>query len=540
MPNLTGKVAIVTGAGRGIGRGHALALAAAGAKIVVNDLGGSLAGEGSDLSPAQQVVEEIRAAGGEAVADGENVADFAGAGRLVQHAVDEFGQLDILVNNAGILRDRMLVNMTEAEWDAVINVHLKGHFAPTQHAAVHWRERSKAGEDVRARVICTSSPSGVFGNVGQANYGAAKAGIAAFTIIASQELGRYGVTVNCIAPNARTRMTEQTFEMDAPGDGFDPLDPANNSVVVVALCADEAQGITGQVFHVWGGAVNALQGWSAGELFKSDDGWDADALLGAAPGALPGRRRASRNGGRHSGRGRDIALREVKPPRRRIYLMRHAQVRYFEGVRPEQVVLTDEGRRQAQAAAAALAGVRFDRVLTSGLPRTLETARIVAPGIEPEEHPALREIESGDIRGLDPDEVQAMMTTAFRGGVVPRETPFLGGETIGALLDRVLPELDELVADETWDVVLLVLHGAVNRAILGRAVTGENVFLGAFEQAPACINVLDLGPGGEFVVRAVNHTAYDPAHVEAARVTTMEQLWGEYLEARRQRAASDL
>jgi NAD(P)-dependent dehydrogenase (short-subunit alcohol dehydrogenase family) len=173
----------------------------------------------------------------------------------------------------------MLVNMTEAEWDAVINVHLKGHFAPTQHAAVHWRERSKAGEEVRARVICTSSPSGVFGNVGQANYGAAKAGIAAFTIIASQELGRYGVTVNCIAPNARTRMTEQTFEMDAPGDGFDPLDPANNSVVVVALCADEAQGITGQVFHVWGGAVNALQGWSAGELFKSDDGWDADALL---------------------------------------------------------------------------------------------------------------------------------------------------------------------------------------------------------------------------------------------------------------------
>jgi broad specificity phosphatase PhoE len=230
----------------------------------------------------------------------------------------------------------------------------------------------------------------------------------------------------------------------------------------------------------------------------------------------------------------------VNPPRRRIYLMRHAQVRYFDGVRPEQVLLTDEGRRQAQAAAAALAGVHFDRVLTSGLPRTLETARIVAPGIEPEEHPALREIESGDIRGLDPDEVQAMMTTAFRGGVVPRETPFLGGETIGSLLDRVLPELDELVADESWDVVLLVLHGAVNRAILGRAVTGENVFLGAFEQAPACINVLDLGPGGEFVVRAVNHTAYDPAHVDAARVTTMEQLWGEYLEARRRRAASDL
>jgi broad specificity phosphatase PhoE len=230
----------------------------------------------------------------------------------------------------------------------------------------------------------------------------------------------------------------------------------------------------------------------------------------------------------------------VTPSRRRIYLMRHAQVRYFEGVRPEQVLLTDEGRRQAQAAATALAGVRFDRVLTSGLPRTLETARIVASKIEPEEHPALREIESGDIRGLDPEEVQAMMTSAFRGGVVPTETQFLGGETIGALLDRVLPELDQLLADEGWDVVLLVLHGAVNRAILGRAVAGERVFLGAFEQAPGCINVLDVAPGGEFLVRAVNHTPYDPAHVNAPRVTTMEQLWGEYVEARRQRAASDL
>lgn len=230
----------------------------------------------------------------------------------------------------------------------------------------------------------------------------------------------------------------------------------------------------------------------------------------------------------------------MTPSRRRIYLMRHAQVRYFEGVRPEQVLLTDEGRRQAQAAATALAGVRFDRVLTSGLPRTLETARIVASKIEPEEHPALREIESGDIRGLDPEEVQAMMTSAFRGGVVPPETQFLGGETIGALLDRVLPELDQLLADEGWDVVLLVLHGAVNRAILGRAVAGERVFLGAFEQAPGCINVLDVAPGGEFLVRAVNHTPYDPAHVNAPRVTTMEQLWGEYLEARRQRAASDL
>jgi NAD(P)-dependent dehydrogenase (short-subunit alcohol dehydrogenase family) len=281
VPDLSGKVAIVTGAGRGIGRAHALALAAAGATVVVNDLGGSLAGEGADLSPAQEVVAEIEAAGGTATADGENVADFAGAGRLVQHAVDAHGRLDIVVNNAGILRDRMLVNMAEEEWDAVIAVHLKGHFSVTHHAAGHWRERSKAGETLRARVINTASPSGVFGNVGQTNYGAAKAGIAAFTIIAAQELGRYGVTVNCVAPNARTRMTEDAFDMGDAPDGFDPLDPANNSPIVVALCADDAQDITGQVFHVWGGAVNALRGWTAGEMFRSEDGWQADALLAA-------------------------------------------------------------------------------------------------------------------------------------------------------------------------------------------------------------------------------------------------------------------
>ena len=288
MPDLSGKVAIVTGAGRGIGRAHALALAAAGANLVVNDLGGSLAGEGSDLSPAQQVVQEIETTGGRAVADGENVADFAGAGRMVEHAVDAFGRLDILVNNAGILRDRMLVNMSEEEWDAVIAVHLKGHFAPTRHAAAHWRERSKAGEELHARVVNTSSPSGVFGNVGQTNYGAAKAGIAGFTLIAAQELARYGVTVNCLAPNARTRMTEETFEMGSAPDGFDPLDPANISPVVVALCADEAQHITGQVLHVWGGAVNALHGWTAGELFAADGRWDADALLAAMRERFPG------------------------------------------------------------------------------------------------------------------------------------------------------------------------------------------------------------------------------------------------------------
>jgi NAD(P)-dependent dehydrogenase (short-subunit alcohol dehydrogenase family) len=280
VPNLQGKVAIVTGAGRGIGRAHALALAEAGAAVVVNDLGAALSGEGHDDTPAQQVVDEITAAGGTAAANGENVADFAGAERLVGQAIEELGRLDILVNNAGILRDRMLVNMTEAEWDAVINVHLKGHFAPTRHAAAYWRERSKEGDEVKGRVINTSSPSGVFGNVGQTNYGAAKAGIAAFTLIAAQELGRYGVTVNCIAPNARTRMTEETFDMGAPPDGFDALDPANMSPLVVALAADEAQGITGQVFHVWGGAVNALRGWTAGELFASDGRWDPDALLG--------------------------------------------------------------------------------------------------------------------------------------------------------------------------------------------------------------------------------------------------------------------
>jgi NAD(P)-dependent dehydrogenase (short-subunit alcohol dehydrogenase family) len=287
MPNLTGKVAIVTGAGRGIGRAHALALAEAGARLVVNDLGGSLAGQGNDATPAQQVVAEIEAAGGEAVANGANVADFAQAEEMVQAALDAYGRLDILVNNAGILRDRMLINMTEDEWDAVIAVHLKGHFAPTRHAAAYWRERSKAGDEVRGRVINTSSPSGVFGNVGQANYGAAKAGIAGFTLIAAQELHRYGVTVNCLAPNARTRMTEDTFEMSAPPEGFDPLDPSNMSPLIVALSADDAQSITGQVFHVWGGAINALQGWTAGELFESAERWDADALLGELLGRFP-------------------------------------------------------------------------------------------------------------------------------------------------------------------------------------------------------------------------------------------------------------
>jgi broad specificity phosphatase PhoE len=211
--------------------------------------------------------------------------------------------------------------------------------------------------------------------------------------------------------------------------------------------------------------------------------------------------------------------------------MRHAEVRYFEGVDPEHVVLTEDGRAQADAAATALQDVTFDRVVTSGLTRTLETARIVAPGHEPEERYDLREIESGDIRELSPDEVEPMMTAAFR-GVVPLDTRFLGGETIGEFLDRVLPEVDTLLGDEAWDVALLVLHGAVNRAILSHALTGERTFLGGFEQSPGCVNVLDVGEDRRWIVRGVNYIPYDPVQVRAPRLTTMEHLWQEYLNSR--------
>ena len=289
MPRLDGKVAIVTGAGRGIGREHALALAEAGAKVIVNDLGATLAGEGADATPAQQVVEEIEGNGWLAVANGDDVADFAGAERMIRQAIDTYGRLDILVNNAGITRDRMLVNMSEEEWDSVLAVHLKGHFAPTRHAGAYWREQAKAGAEVRGRVINTSSPSGVFGNVGQTNYGAAKAGIAGFTIIAAQELARYGVTVNCLAPNARTRMTEASFgEIPKPEEGFDAMDPANIAPIVVALCADEAQDITGQCFFIYGGAVNILRPWDAGELITRGDKWDADDFLAQLRERFPG------------------------------------------------------------------------------------------------------------------------------------------------------------------------------------------------------------------------------------------------------------
>ncbi|MGH2777553.1 MAG: SDR family oxidoreductase [Actinomycetota bacterium] len=281
MGLLDEKVAIVTGAGRGIGREHALALASEGAKVLVNDLGGSAAGEGSDQTPAQQVADEITSAGGEAAANYDNVADFQGAENMVKQAVEQFGKLDILVNNAGILRDRMLVNLSEDEWDAVINVHLKGHYAPTRHAAAYWRAQSKAGNPVAGRVINTASPSGVFGNVGQTNYGAAKAGIAAFTVIAAQELSRYGVTVNCLAPNARTRMTGDIFaSVPAPEGDYDPLSPDNISPIVVALASDEAASITGQVFFVYGPAINVLKPWDSGTLIKQEGKWDPTDLVG--------------------------------------------------------------------------------------------------------------------------------------------------------------------------------------------------------------------------------------------------------------------
>jgi len=280
-----GRVVIVTGSGRGIGREHALAYAREGAQVVVNDLGGDMHGEGGSLSPAMEVVEEIKAMGGEAVADGENVADFAGAGRLVQRAIDTFGRLDTLVNNAGILRDRMLVNMEEPEWDSVIAVHLKGTFGPTRHAAAYWRDQAKAGSPVQGRIVNTSSPSGIFGNAGQTNYGAAKAGIAAFTIICGLELGRYGVLANAIAPVARTRMTENLgFGAEADPTKFDALDPANISPTVVWLGSNENTDVTGRVFLVDGDRVSVAEGWERGPTARNDGmRWDPAQLTKVIP-----------------------------------------------------------------------------------------------------------------------------------------------------------------------------------------------------------------------------------------------------------------
>lgn len=284
MGLLDGRVVIVTGAGGGIGRAHALAFAAEGARVVVNDIGvgldGSPAGGGS---AAQGVVDEIVAAGGEAVANGSNVADWGQAEALIQTAVDTFGGLDVLVNNAGIVRDRMFANTSEEEFDAVIAVHLKGHFATMRHAAAYWRAKVKGGqaaESLDARIINTSSGAGLQGSIGQANYSAAKAGIAALTLIGAAEMGRYGVTVNAIAPSARTRMTETVFaDMMATQDqAFDAMAPENVSPLVVWLGSTESRDVTGQVFEVEGGKIRVAEGWAHGPQIDKGDRWDPAEL----------------------------------------------------------------------------------------------------------------------------------------------------------------------------------------------------------------------------------------------------------------------
>jgi NAD(P)-dependent dehydrogenase (short-subunit alcohol dehydrogenase family) len=267
-----GRVAIVTGAGRGIGREHALMLASEGARVVVNDLGGSPDGTGADRGPAEEVVAEIRAAGGEAVANGADVTSFDDAGRMVAEAVEAFGRLDVLVNNAGILRDRMVFSMSEAEWDAVVGVHLKGHFCPTRHAAAHWRDRSKAGEEVDARIINTASPSGLYGNVGQANYGAAKAGIAALTMVSALELARYGVTANCLAPTALTRLVAPVMggEENIPEETKERLSPRWVAAVATWLASPASRGVTGRVFDVRGDRIVVAEGWHRGPEAPND------------------------------------------------------------------------------------------------------------------------------------------------------------------------------------------------------------------------------------------------------------------------------
>ena len=284
MGSLDGRVAIITGAGRGIGREHALFFAAEGAKVVVNDLGGANDGTGVDITPAQQVVQEIQAMGGEAVVNGDNVADWEGAQRLINQAVETFGDLDILVNNAGILRDRVLVNMTEEEWDAVIAVHLKGHFAPSRWAATYWREQFKAGVTKPRNIVHTSSTSGLFSNPGQSNYGAAKTGIATFSQIIAKELSRYNVKSNTIAPGARTRLTMATPGLEdvmKPKVGvFDPWDPANISPLVAYLASADCA-FTGETFLVQGGSVTMVESWARGAHVERDSKWTVGELADA-------------------------------------------------------------------------------------------------------------------------------------------------------------------------------------------------------------------------------------------------------------------
>jgi NAD(P)-dependent dehydrogenase (short-subunit alcohol dehydrogenase family) len=263
-----GRVVIVTGAGRGIGREYALMLAAHGAKVVVNDLGGERDGTGKSLGPASEVVRDITAAGGEAVVNGDDVSDSDGAQRMIQQAITTFGRLDVLVNNAGILRDRMLVNMTDAEWDAVIKVHMRGTFVPSHLAAGYWRDQAKAGKPIDARLINTTSVSGIYGNPGQSNYGAAKAGIAAFTIIAARELGRYGITVNAIAPGALTRMTEDLGMGRGTDEEKAKLHPRWIAPVVTWLASSESRNITGRVFEASGHVLAIAEGWHRGPVAK--------------------------------------------------------------------------------------------------------------------------------------------------------------------------------------------------------------------------------------------------------------------------------